>query len=128
MLASSPVAVTLPAVDLKRAKKFYSKNLGLTPVELGDLNDYAALFDAGKDTQIFIYPREATKAEHTAATFVVQDIESTVSGLTKNGVVFEQYDLDEFKTDERGIATMGETQGAWFKDTEGNIIALMTMV
>jgi predicted enzyme related to lactoylglutathione lyase len=126
MLASSPVVVTLPAVDLKRAKNFYTKTLGLAPVDIGDLGENAALFTAGNGTQIFIYPREATKAEHTAATFVVQDIESTVSGLARDGVVFEQYDFDQIKTDARGIATMGETKGAWFKDTEGNIIALMT--
>lgn len=128
MLASSPAVVTLPAVDLARAKKFYAQKLGLTPVALGDLDDYAALFEAGKGTQVFIYPREATKAKHTAATFVVEDIESIVSDLSRNGVVFEQYDEDPIKTNGRGIAIMGETQGAWFKDSEGNIIALMTIV
>jgi hypothetical protein len=38
--------------------------------------------------------------------------------------VFEQYDLPGLKTDERGIATMGSSKTAWFKDTEGNILAI----
>jgi hypothetical protein len=47
--------------------------------------------------------------------------------LADKGVVFEQYDMGEIKTDERGIATIGTTKGAWFTDTEGNIIAIVTM-
>jgi hypothetical protein len=39
--------------------------------------------------------------------------------------VFEQYDLPGLKTDERGIATMGSSQSAWFKDTEGNILLIV---
>ena len=126
MLASSPVAVTLPAVDIDRAKKFYTEVLGL---KLIDLEEYQgiAMFEAGKGTQIVFYEREGTKAEHTAATFTVEDIEAVVDGLTGKGVVFEQYDMDELKTDARGIATIGTTKAAWFIDTEGNIIAIMSM-
>jgi predicted enzyme related to lactoylglutathione lyase len=126
MLGSSPVVVTLPAVDINRAIKFYSQVLGLKQVELPGPGD-AALFEAGQGTQIFIYQREGTKAEHTAATFVVADIDEVVDGLAARGVGFEQYDFGEIKTDERGIATMGSNKSAWFKDTEGNIIALVTM-
>jgi hypothetical protein len=39
-------------------------------------------------------------------------------------VVFEQYDLPDLKTDEDSIATMGPFKSAWFKDTEGNILAI----
>jgi predicted enzyme related to lactoylglutathione lyase len=126
MLGSSPVVATLPAVDIERAKDFYAQVLGLKKAEL-PVPDDAALFEAGQGTQIFIYQRERTKAEHTAATFVVSDIDEVVDGLTAKGVVLEQYDFGEIKTDDRGIATMGSNKSAWFKDTEGNIIALVTM-
>jgi predicted enzyme related to lactoylglutathione lyase len=126
MLGSSPVVATLPAVDINRAVKFYSQVLGLKRVEMPAPGD-AALFEAGQGTQIFIYQREATKAEHTAATFAVDDIDEVVDGLIDRGVVFEQYDFGDIKTDERGIATMGSNKSAWFKDTEGNIIAVVTM-
>jgi len=127
MLGSFPVIVTLPAVELSRAKKFYSEILGLSSVDIGDNNDDVAIFEAGNGTQIAIYQREATKAEHTTATFMVKDVEKVVDGLSEKGVVFEQYDIGELKTDARGIANLGDFKGGWFKDTEGNIIALMTM-
>ena len=43
--------------------------------------------------------------------------------LKDKGVVFEEYDVPNLKTVD-GIATLGTVKGAWFKDTEGNIIAL----
>lgn len=126
MLASSPVFATMPAVDIDRASKFYTEVVGLKLIELEDYQG-VALFEAGQGSQLMIYEREATKAEHTAATFVVDDIDSVVDGLFNRGVVFEQYDLGEIKTDGRGIATVGTTKGAWFIDTEGNIIAIVSM-
>ena len=41
--------------------------------------------------------------------------------LREKGVVFEQYDM----TDEQGIATMAGVKGAWFKDSEGNILSVV---
>ena len=127
MLRSFPVSATIPAADLKRAKKFYGEVLGLDQMDLGENNEVVGVFIAGDDTQIMIYEREPTKAEHTAATFFVKDIESVVDGLTDKGVVFEQYDFGNIKTDSRGIATLGGAKSAWFMDTEGNIISLLSM-
>jgi len=39
------------------------------------------------------------------------------------GVEFEKYDLPDI--DENGISTAGGARAAWFKDTEGNIMALI---
>ena len=39
------------------------------------------------------------------------------------GVVFEDYDLPEFKTVD-GVFAMGPYKAAWFKDPDGNIIEL----
>jgi hypothetical protein len=71
-----------------------------------------------------VYEREATKAEHTAVTFQVKDIERVVVDLAAKGVQFEQYDFDEFKTDELGLAQMGSVKMAWLKDPEGNLLGL----
>jgi len=38
-------------------------------------------------------------------------------------VTFEMYDLPN--VDERGISTRGGAKAAWFKDTEGNIMAVI---
>ena len=122
MLANSRVAAILPAVDLERAKEFYEKKLGLRPI---DAPVAGAMFEGGQGTMLALYPRDTpTKADHTVAGWVVDDIEAVVDALRKRGVVFEQYDMPGMKTDERGIATLGPGKSAWFKDTEGNILSI----
>lgn len=77
---------------------------------------------------IMIYP----KPNHTAATFTVlnfptDNLEKTVDELTSKGVKFEQYDMGDFKTDEKGIVR-GNGRGpdiAWFTDPAGNIISVL---
>ena len=123
MLANSPVAAILPAVDLERAKKFYAEKLGLEPIDTPVPG--GVVFESGDGTQLYLYERDsATKADHTVAGWKVDNIEEVVRALRKRGVVFEQYDLPGLKTDEHGIATMGSNKSAWFKDSEGNILAI----
>ena len=125
MQAIGPIHPTLPVVDLERAKKFYEETLGLGVV--WEDPSPGALLQAAEGTTIYIYQRAATKADHTAAGFTVKDVEATVKELRAKGVVFEDIDVPGFKTVD-GIATMttpkGEFKGAWFKDTEGNILAV----
>jgi catechol 2,3-dioxygenase-like lactoylglutathione lyase family enzyme len=112
----------MPAVDMERAKRFYEEKLGLRAVEMGE---GGVMFECGQGTQLALYLRETpTKADHTAAGFVVDNIEEVVRGLREKGVVFEQYDMPGIKTDEQGIAVMEGSKGAWFKDTEGNILSV----
>ena len=125
MLASFPVVATMPAVDIQRARRYYSDTLGLKPVQI-PVPD-GALFEAGKGSQIYLYRRGQTKADHTAATFTVENIEQVVDDMTMRGVIFEQYDMGELKTDARGIATFGSSKSAWFKDSEGNILGLVSI-
>jgi predicted enzyme related to lactoylglutathione lyase len=123
MLANAPVAAILPAVDLERAIKFYEGKLGLQPMDAPGPG--GAMFASGQGTQLYLYQRDtATKADHTVAGWKVENIEEVVRALREKGVVFEQYDLPDLKTDEDGIATMGPLKSAWFKDTEGNILAI----
>ncbi len=121
MLSSAPVIPTLPVVDLERAKKIYQEKLGLKPVPVSERD--AAIFECGEGTQLFLYQRAPTKADNTAAAFLVQDIEGTVRGLKNKGIKFEEYDFPGLKTI-NSIATRGSTKAAWFKDTEGNILSV----
>lgn len=122
MLANAPAHTTIAVVELDRAEKFYGEVLGLKFISR-DMG--GATYAAGGDTQIFLYNRGASKADHTVVSFDVTDMEATVSGLKSRGVVFEEYDMPQLKTVD-GIATMGDGDGkaAWFKDTEGNILAI----
>jgi predicted enzyme related to lactoylglutathione lyase len=124
MLKDAPVAAILPAVEIQRAKKFYSEKLGLRSADMPVPADGAA-FECGDCTLLYLYERAGgTKADHTVAGWLVEDIEQVVEDLRGRGVIFEEYDMPGLKTDERGIAEGGGARSAWFKDTEGNILAI----
>jgi predicted enzyme related to lactoylglutathione lyase len=127
MLANAPVSAILVATDIERAKKFYRERLGLRSPDMQVPEDGAAL-ESGDGTWLYLYEREGgTKADHTVAGWLVPDIEKAVEELGKRGVVFEQYDMPGLKTDDRGVAAQGPVKSAWFKDTEGNILAITEM-
>ena len=80
------------------------------------------MFECGHGSQLVLYLRDSpTKADHTSAGQEVDDVEKVVKDLREKGVVFEEYEM----TDELGIATMGGVKGAWFKDSEGNILSVV---
>ncbi len=54
-------------------------------------------------------------------------MEREVAELRSRGVTFEQYDMPGMKT-VNGIATAGGAKAPWFKDTEGNILALIQTI
>lgn len=122
MLNGSSTFPVLPAADLLRAKAFYADTLGLT---IAFEAEGGVAFTAGNATMLFIYPYGNTKAEHTVAGFMVDDLESTVAGLRAKGVTFEDYDMPGLRTVD-GIADGGGTKAAWFKDTEGNILSIVS--
>ncbi len=124
LLSDAPVYASLPVVDLQRAKKFYQEKLGLKVVK-EDPSPGAAL-QAGGGTVLYLYQRAATKADHTAASFMVKDFDATMKELRAKGVIFEEYNMPGLKT-VQGVAKMGPWKGAWFKDTEGNILGLTDM-
>ncbi len=55
--------------------------------------------------------------------FSAGGIVADVAALKKRGVVFEEYDMPGLKTVD-SIAELGNLRGAWFKDSEGNILAI----
>jgi catechol 2,3-dioxygenase-like lactoylglutathione lyase family enzyme len=127
MLQKFPASAQLPASDFERAKKFYQETLGF---KIAQEIPGGARFDTGKGTFFWVYPSDfAGTNKATALGFDVDDVDKIVDDLIKKGVTFEQFDLSYGKTDARGIADMGGWKGAFFKDTEGNIIAVgqMTM-
>ena len=72
-----------------------------------------------------MYPTpNAGTSRASQAFWEVADIEGEVAELKRRGVKFEEYDVPQMKT-EGGIATGGGAKAAWFKDSEGNIMALI---
>ncbi|RXE56052.1 hypothetical protein ABH15_07625 [Methanoculleus taiwanensis] len=120
MLTDAMVMPTLPVADMSRARKFYEEKLGL---KLREEQEGEAIYDCGGGTMLYLYQRAPTKADNTAATFIVDDIKTEVAGMKQKGITFEEYDMPGLKT-EGSIATSGQEKIAWFKDTEGNILAV----
>ena len=75
--------------------------------------------------ELILYQREgSTKADHTVAGWLADDVEESFDERQEKSIEFEQYDMPNLKTNEDGIAEIGHTQSAWFEDPEGNIIAI----
>jgi predicted enzyme related to lactoylglutathione lyase len=125
LLKDNRVSAVVPVKNLERAKKFYSEKLDLRPSDISAPD--TLLMESGGHTTIMLYKREnGTRGDNTAAVWFVDDVEKAVKELHNRGVNFEHYDMPNLKTDQRGIARLGDEQVAWFKDTEGNILAVST--
>lgn len=120
MLSDHSVYATIATADIARARAFYEETLGFSAVA----EDQAGgVFYQSGPSRFYVYPSQfAGHAQHTLASWEVDDIASVIDELTARGVVFEKYDLPELKTDERGIADLGAMKAAWFKDPDGNIL------
>jgi catechol 2,3-dioxygenase-like lactoylglutathione lyase family enzyme len=121
-LSNAEAVAVIAVKDVAKAKEFYEGKLGLSGGE--DRDDGGVEYPVG-GTSIHVYPSDsAGGGATTVAYFRVDDVEGTVDELSGNGVSFEQYDTDGLKTNEKGIAQLGDKHGAWFKDPDGNIIGL----
>ncbi|MFL5738274.1 MAG: VOC family protein [Actinomycetota bacterium] len=124
MLQGKMVAPTLPAKDLNRAVAFYRDTLGL-PVE--EERADGTMFTAGEGTRFLVFPTEfAGTAKNTAMAFRVDDAVQEVKDLKSKGVQFLEYDSGPVQTKD-SIAEIEGLKGAWFTDTEGNIVAVFEM-
>ena len=120
MLKDARIVPYIPVANVRRARKFYEEIVGLIPIE-----EYAGgvFYDCG-GSRVFMYPSAgAGTSKASTAFWSVDDVASEVAELKSRGVVFEEYDLPSIKT-VNGIATGGGAKTAWFKDSEGNILAV----
>jgi predicted enzyme related to lactoylglutathione lyase len=126
MLKIIESVATIPAQDIKRARQFYEQKLGLTATE--EQQDGSVMYRTG-DTSFLVFPSMGkASGDHTQLGLDVDDIMSAANELKSKGVKLEEYDYPDFKTKD-GIAELADgSKGAWFKDTEGNLIALAQRV
>src|ERR1700694_923789 len=111
---------TLPVEDLARARAFYAEKLGLRPTREFE----GALFYEGEGSSGFLlFPSEARPSGHTQMAWFVKDIAASVAKLKSRGVRFQDYDFPGLKTN-HGIADPGYERATWFRESEGNLLAL----
>jgi hypothetical protein len=75
---------------------------------------------------VIIYPKSNhVPPAFTVLNFPVDDVDLAVDELKERGVRFEQYDLPNLRTDEKGIMRGNGPTIAWFKDPAGNILSVI---
>ncbi len=110
-----------PPQTSDRARKFYEQTLGFKPKQ--EISG-GVVYECAKGTAAFLYRTPNAGTSKASQLFwEVPDIEVEVAELKGRGVVFEKYDMPG--TDANGISTAGGAKAAWFKDSEGNILAII---
>ena len=124
MLGDKQAIATIAVKGMAAARKFYEGTLGLRPVETRE--EGVLSLKSGNSTLLVYESRYAGTNKATAATWVVGDVEAEVQALKGKGVVFEHYDdLPEATRKDDVHHTGGRMKAAWFKDPDGNILALV---
>lgn len=122
MLQGSPLYSYIPARDLTRARHFYEQTLGLRATQA--INGGVGYEFAG-GTACFLYPTpNAGTSKASQAFWSVADLAQEVAELGRRGIRFEHYDLPDMKR-EGDIHVGGGARAAWFRDSEGNILAII---
>ena len=123
MLQNFPMYSYIPAKDLGRARSFYEKKVGL---KNGEEIAGGIAYRFADHTACFMYETPlAGTSQESQAWWKVDDLEREMSELKSRGVKFEDYDLPGVKT-VNGVSDHGDgSKAAWFKDSEGNIMALI---
>ena len=123
MLQDSPMYAYIPAKDLARARKFYEEKLGL---KAGQQTNGGVVYEFGKGTAAFLYPTpNAGTSQASQAFWSVADVDAEIAALKASGVVFETYPDMPGERSPQGAVAAGGAKAAWFKDSEGNILAIV---
>ena len=123
MLGNAEVTATLAVTDIDRAKRFYEGKLGLEL--LRGPQPGLLVYRAGKSSLIVYSSEFAGTNKATAATWIVDDVDGTVRALKARGVSFEHYDFPGV-TVHGDVHEMGASKAAWFKDPDGNVLAIVS--
>jgi hypothetical protein len=124
MLGNAPIRAYIPVLDVARARNFYEEIVGLRPKL-----EYAGgvVYECG-GSEVFMYPTpNAGTSKASQAFWQVVDVEAEVAELKARGVKFEEYNMPGIAM-KNSIVTAGGAKTAWFKDTEGNILAISQRV
>jgi len=123
MVGDNRISAVLVSTDLDKSQDFYEHKVGLT-VSPETIKNHV-LFDCGNGTTLLIYGRpNGNRADHTQVRFWTTDIDKDVAELVARGIEFEEYDIGAFKTIDHVVTSPGIGRSAWFKDPDGNTVAV----
>lgn len=122
MLRASDAFGGFSVNDIPAAMKFYGDTLGLKVSEDHDI----MTIHLSNGGSVIAYPKENHEpATFTILNFPVVDVDKSVEALKEKGVKFEHYDVNDIKTDAKGIMRGNGPTIAWFKDPAGNILSVI---
>lgn len=127
MLGDADVAPSIAVSDLEAAKQFYEGVLGLTKV---NESPGGVLYKSG-NSNVFVYPSSSAGTNQaTYAGWVSDDVPGVAEALKAKGVTLEHYDNMPGVTREGDVHVMDEggLQAIWFKDPDGNILSVSSMM
>jgi len=123
LIANNRISAVLVSTDLERSQRFYETKVGLT-LSAETIKNHL-LFECGDGTTLLIYGRpNGNTADHTQVRFWSADIDGDVRALAANGIEFDEYDTERFRTVDHIVTSPGIGRSAWFKDPDGNTIAV----
>jgi catechol 2,3-dioxygenase-like lactoylglutathione lyase family enzyme len=124
MITDLEIHASLAAADVARAKRWYDEKLGWQPVmEMPGL----LVYRVGPSVFTIYASAYAGTAQNTVALLEVADVPAEVARLRSRGVVFEEYDFDDYKTVDGVMTDPDGNKNAWFKDSEGNIVDVLAV-
>ena len=119
--------IALPSGNLSRSVQFYRDTLGTEFIAQYDPPGLA-FFRLGQ-TRLLLEHSATARASEAVLYFEVPDIDDAFSTLTANGVEFDSAPHPIYR-DERGTfgTAGGEEWMAFFKDPDGNVLALASRI
>lgn len=124
MLSDARIEARIPTQDLERARRWYSEKLGLEPVEE---REGGLRYEGAAGVFCLFASAGAADGSFTQLAFNVDDLDATVAALRARGVVFEEYEgtVGGIVEIDGNYPSKGRGErGAWFRDSEGNMLGL----
>jgi catechol 2,3-dioxygenase-like lactoylglutathione lyase family enzyme len=122
VLSDQNATATIAVKDFDKARKFYEDVLGLKPDGNGEPG--MQTYRSGGSRVLVYQSSFAGTNKATAATWEVGEVDLEVRALKDKGVAFEHYDMPGM-TLKGDVHVMGDFKAAWFKDPDGNILAIV---
>jgi catechol-2,3-dioxygenase len=123
VLGNTDAIATIAVKKIEPARKFYEGTLGLKPMPTQETG--VQTYKSGNSNVLVYESQYAGTNKATAATWTVEDLEGVVRDLKAKGIRFEHYDMPG-ATRKGDIHGAGKTKAAWFKDPDGNILAVVS--
>ena len=123
MVPSNKVSAVLCSTDLERSQEFYEQKVGLTLSPATIPNHL--VFECCDGTTVLVVRSSVPQPGRSHPGPVCStDVAADVQELLASGVEFDVFEFRDLKTVNYVLTSPGIGKSAWFKDPDGNTLAL----